>query len=237
MSTASDLFDRHHRGVFRFLVRLTGSREDAQDLAQEVFLRVVRALPAYDERRLETTGQRVLLDYVARPSSDECLRNLALELEVGHAGDAGEENRVIDYEVWLLHGDGRAGANLPPFRSSVRQGAATAFRFPAVRLEPPSGGSQDAGVDAVVEGEVRGWVRHDGGIDLVLSARRRLTLVGGGGGLFAEAGRKAASVASGEAVKFTLPNVTPPAGADPRLVGRALEGHAFSLVLVARQKG
>jgi RNA polymerase sigma-70 factor (ECF subfamily) len=53
MSTAADVFDRHHDGVYRFLYRLTGSREDAQDLAQDVFLRVVRALPAYEERRLE----------------------------------------------------------------------------------------------------------------------------------------------------------------------------------------
>ena len=53
MPTAADLFDRHHRSVFRFLRRMEGSSEDAEDLTQEVFLRVLRALDGYEERQLE----------------------------------------------------------------------------------------------------------------------------------------------------------------------------------------
>jgi hypothetical protein len=88
-------------------------------------------------------------------------------------------------------------------------------------------------VHAVVEGDVRGWVRRDGAIDLVLSARRDLTREGRGGRLFAEAGRKGATVNAGEAVRFTLPAVKGPAGADSRLI-ESLDGHTFSLVLVAK---
>jgi RNA polymerase sigma-70 factor (ECF subfamily) len=42
--TAGDLFARHHRDVHRYLVRMTGRADVADDLTQEVFLRVVRAL-------------------------------------------------------------------------------------------------------------------------------------------------------------------------------------------------
>ena len=40
----ADAFARHHHDVYRYLVRMTGQRDVADDLAQEVFLRVVRAL-------------------------------------------------------------------------------------------------------------------------------------------------------------------------------------------------
>ena len=43
-STAGDLFARHQRDVHRYLARMTGSRDAADDLTQEVFLRVVRGL-------------------------------------------------------------------------------------------------------------------------------------------------------------------------------------------------
>jgi RNA polymerase sigma-70 factor (ECF subfamily) len=43
-TTAADLFGRHYRDLYRFLLRMTGRREEADDLAQDVFLHVVRAL-------------------------------------------------------------------------------------------------------------------------------------------------------------------------------------------------
>jgi RNA polymerase sigma factor (sigma-70 family) len=47
------LFERHHLAVFRFLHRMTGSPSLAEDLTQEVFLRVVRSQDGYDERSRE----------------------------------------------------------------------------------------------------------------------------------------------------------------------------------------
>lgn len=40
----ADLFARHHHDLYRYLVRMTGRRDVADDLAQDVFLRVVRAI-------------------------------------------------------------------------------------------------------------------------------------------------------------------------------------------------
>ncbi|MDH3626435.1 MAG: RNA polymerase sigma factor [Acidobacteriota bacterium] len=45
--TPRDLFDRHHLPVFRFLRRLVGGHQQAEDLTQEVFLRVVRGIESY----------------------------------------------------------------------------------------------------------------------------------------------------------------------------------------------
>jgi RNA polymerase sigma-70 factor, ECF subfamily len=46
------LFDLHYTSVFRFLYVKTGRQEDAEDLAQEVFLRMIGALERYEERGL-----------------------------------------------------------------------------------------------------------------------------------------------------------------------------------------
>jgi RNA polymerase sigma-70 factor (ECF subfamily) len=46
---------QHQDMVFRMLVRLTGSRENVDDLAQEVFLRLYRALPSFRGEALLTT--------------------------------------------------------------------------------------------------------------------------------------------------------------------------------------
>jgi RNA polymerase sigma-70 factor (ECF subfamily) len=53
MPTALDLFERRHLAVFRSLRRLDGTGRHAEDLTQEVFLRVVCALHTYEERQLE----------------------------------------------------------------------------------------------------------------------------------------------------------------------------------------
>jgi RNA polymerase sigma factor (sigma-70 family) len=45
----------HQAMVFRTLLRLTGSRENVDDLAQEVFLRLYRALPSFRGDALITT--------------------------------------------------------------------------------------------------------------------------------------------------------------------------------------
>lgn len=45
-----DLYERHARAVFRFLYAHIQNRQDAEDLTEEVFLKVWRALPGYREQ-------------------------------------------------------------------------------------------------------------------------------------------------------------------------------------------
>ncbi len=58
-----DLVEEHQAAVFRTLLRLTGSREHLEDLAQEVFLRLFRALPTFrGEALLSTYLYRITLN-------------------------------------------------------------------------------------------------------------------------------------------------------------------------------
>jgi RNA polymerase sigma factor (sigma-70 family) len=42
------LFERYHRALFRYFVSMSGDREQADDLAQEVFFRMLRYRTSYD---------------------------------------------------------------------------------------------------------------------------------------------------------------------------------------------
>jgi RNA polymerase sigma-70 factor (ECF subfamily) len=43
----AELFERHHRQVYGFFLRMTGSREVSEDLVQDVFLRILRYRETY----------------------------------------------------------------------------------------------------------------------------------------------------------------------------------------------
>ena len=45
-----ELFESHHRSIYRFHLRMSGSREVAEDLTQETFARALRAFPSYTQR-------------------------------------------------------------------------------------------------------------------------------------------------------------------------------------------
>jgi len=45
------LFERHHRALFNFFLRLTGNRQTSDDLVQEVFLRMLRYRASYKPQR------------------------------------------------------------------------------------------------------------------------------------------------------------------------------------------
>ena len=44
-----DLFERHHRSVFDFLARMTGDRTAAEDLVQDVFVRMLKYRASYQD--------------------------------------------------------------------------------------------------------------------------------------------------------------------------------------------
>ena len=79
------LFDRYHRVLFDFLSRLTGNRHTAEDLVQEVFLRILKYRATYrDDAPFETWVFRIArnarADYYAKrekglPLSEEALES------------------------------------------------------------------------------------------------------------------------------------------------------------------
>lgn len=44
------LFEHHHRSLFNFFFRMTGSREQSEDLTQDVFLRLLKYRESYEPR-------------------------------------------------------------------------------------------------------------------------------------------------------------------------------------------
>lgn len=87
-----EIVRRHQEFVFRVLARLTGSREQVEDLAQEVFLRLYRSLDDFrGEAKLTTYLYRIALNV----AQDEWKRR---RREQSHTSlsdpDAGWENRL-----------------------------------------------------------------------------------------------------------------------------------------------
>src|SRR2546426_4023374 len=64
---AAAIFERNHLAVYRFLRRATGDGPTAEDLTQDVFLRIVRRLDRYEDRLRERAwvfriARNVLID-------------------------------------------------------------------------------------------------------------------------------------------------------------------------------
>ena len=72
-----ELFERHHLNVFRYMLRLTGSRETAEDLTQEVFVRVSRSLAGYTDMGRERAWIFSIAANVFRNSKREAVRRLS----------------------------------------------------------------------------------------------------------------------------------------------------------------
>jgi len=61
-TTAADMFERHHLAIYRYLLRMLGSRESAEELTQDVFVRAIKSGSVPDE----PVGERAWLFRVAR---------------------------------------------------------------------------------------------------------------------------------------------------------------------------
>jgi RNA polymerase sigma factor (sigma-70 family) len=92
----------HQEMVFRTLLRLNGSREQIEDLAQEVFLRLYRALPAFRGEALLTT---YLYRIVVNVAQDEWKRRRRVERPLVSISSpaASNDEGDIDWEDRLAH--------------------------------------------------------------------------------------------------------------------------------------
>jgi RNA polymerase sigma-70 factor (ECF subfamily) len=79
-ATPLEMFERHHSAIYRYALRMTGAREAAEDVTQEVFLRVIRSRDRYDGRDRE----RAWLLRIAR--------NLIIDLHRRHRRSPVDEN-------------------------------------------------------------------------------------------------------------------------------------------------
>jgi RNA polymerase sigma factor (sigma-70 family) len=89
------LFDRYHVPLFDFLSRLTGSRHVAEDLVQEVFLRVLKYRATYREgARFEpwvfSIARNARADYFSKREATLPLSDEALETPDATPGPEGQ---------------------------------------------------------------------------------------------------------------------------------------------------
>jgi len=89
------LVDRHSRPVFRLAHRLTGNREDAEDVVQETFLRAYRQLAQFEARAgFGTWIHRIAVNCAMDLLRQRPRHRAAVSLEdagIGHAADIADE--------------------------------------------------------------------------------------------------------------------------------------------------
>lgn len=101
------LFERHHRPLFQFFVRLSGNRDLSEDMVQEVFFRVLKYRDTFQADRPFTAW----MYQIARNTHTDALRKRRFEVIRGGeapelepvSGDEGVEDKLgRKQEVALL---------------------------------------------------------------------------------------------------------------------------------------
>ena len=92
------LMERHRAPVYGYLLRLTGRREAADDLFQEVFLKLVRGPGSYDERQkfrswLFTVARNAAMDHFRRETARRSVWAAESDLEAPAGGEEGDSPR------------------------------------------------------------------------------------------------------------------------------------------------
>ena len=120
-ATAAERFAaRHYDDVFHYCLRHVGSKEDAQDLTQEVFLRIVRANADYDDRGkplayLYTVARHACADFhrarraawveleegVPDPAADRAVDEVGLADLIARLDEAEREVIALRYDQGL----------------------------------------------------------------------------------------------------------------------------------------
>src|SRR6516164_414437 len=82
------LFDRHYQGLFRYFLYLTQNRAASEDLAQEVFFRILKYRHTYQPEAgfrawLYQIGRNVYADYLGKQKPDVALGEQATEIRSG----------------------------------------------------------------------------------------------------------------------------------------------------------
>jgi RNA polymerase sigma-70 factor (ECF subfamily) len=103
--------------VYRLGLRMTGNEQDAEDITQETFIKVIRALPEFE-------GRSQLATWIYRIAMNESLMSLrrrkpldsTVEIDADEDGEEGSEIEIIDWaaqpEAELLNLEGKKELDL-----------------------------------------------------------------------------------------------------------------------------
>jgi hypothetical protein len=157
----------------------------------------------YDVRLAER--ERQVLDLVrtrgaAYPNCD----GVALELELTFEDDPSVANTLLEYDVWLVHRDRQGRELTDHVQPRGFQGRSVEYAFRPIKYRDDGSIDSAGGVTAALTGSVKGRVRPDGRIDLVVSAARMVMSRALGSG---DGGSKQATVADGETIELETPRL------------------------------
>ncbi|PYX72126.1 MAG: RNA polymerase subunit sigma-24, partial [Acidobacteria bacterium] len=77
-----EIVQRYHRRIYNICYRFAGSADDAQDLTQEVFIKMYRTLSSYDVERggfmtwITTITRNLLVDHFRKSKQDRITDSL-----------------------------------------------------------------------------------------------------------------------------------------------------------------
>ncbi len=98
--------------IYRLALRMTGNEQDAEDITQETFIKVIKALPGFE-------GRSQLSTWIYRIAMNESLMNLRrrkptgsiVEIDSDPGGEDSEEIEIVDWaaqpETELLTAEGK----------------------------------------------------------------------------------------------------------------------------------
>ncbi len=149
-----ELVQRFHRRVYNICYRFTGSADDADDLTQEVFIKMYRTLNAYDLERgafmtwMATLARNLLVDHFrkskgdrltdsidAAPVADEDGQTLGEHLQDPGLGpqsrvESGETQRIVQHALQKLSPDLREAVILRDLQDMDYREIAIALKVP-----------------------------------------------------------------------------------------------------------
>lgn len=101
LEALGELFERHHRPVFQFLSRTTGDPAAAEDLVQEVFVRILKYRHTFDSgARFETWLFRIArnarADHFRKRQPPATPVDEALDVAGSEPGPAAQLERAVD---------------------------------------------------------------------------------------------------------------------------------------------
>jgi|SRR5579883_1377198 RNA polymerase sigma-70 factor (ECF subfamily) len=119
ISRLEPLFDRHHRTLFHFFLRLTSNRTASEDLVQDVFYRILKYRHTYQAGTsfrawMYQIGRNALADFAAKHKAEVALADEAGDFAA--AGPAPDRSAQSAQETALLH---RALKALPAEKREV----------------------------------------------------------------------------------------------------------------------
>ena len=114
------LFERYHRALFRYFVSMSGNREQAEDLVQEVFFRMLRYRTSYDPAHSFTAwmyqiARNAGVDQVRKRGRAEVV-DINTYAELASATPGPEENASRGQDLALLR---RAMGQLPADKREI----------------------------------------------------------------------------------------------------------------------